>query len=159
LTGKPILIASARVFDRKVIALLLLATYSAHAEDWVVLRQPPAGPGHLPGILIDTSSIVVHESGLRQATTKIDFFGPADSGTHEPNVLTFMQFVQTYDCAKGLKHEESHVATLADGTLLPYDNSKNPKWYPRAQNPAADPAFDFVCHWPTTQVPRTSGSG
>jgi hypothetical protein len=139
------------MLNRKVIALLVLTTCSAYAENWMYLRPPPTGPGQLPGVLIDTSSIVEQESGLRQATTKIDFFGPADKETHSPDTLVFMQIVQTYDCVKGVKREESHVATLGDGRRLPYDGSKNSKWYQRTPNPAADPAFDFVCTWKTTQ--------
>jgi len=142
------------VFDRKLIVLLCLVTCAARADDWLLLR--PHGAGNLPAILIDTSSIVVLDSGLRRATTKTDFLGSAHSENVAPNVLVSVRWIHTYDCAKRLIHEESNLATLGDGRLSRTDNSKNPKWYPRPNNPAAAPAFDFVCN---SRAPPKAPSG
>jgi hypothetical protein len=56
-----------------------------------------------------------------------------------------MILVKSYDCAKRLRHEDSTERILVDSTVLRADLSKDPRWYPAPENPAADPTLDFVC--------------
>jgi len=148
------------MLDRKLVCLVMLAATAAQAENWVVLRPVPTGYGQPPGILIDTDSIVVFESGLRQARTKLDFLGRWDATPLEPNALTFMEFVEAYDCAKDRKQNVASIATLADGSRNSRLNPNRSNWSPHASNPAADPAFGYVCQWPApVRVPDHSSGG
>jgi hypothetical protein len=135
---------------RELIALtLVLLSAAASAEEWVVVRKPSdPGQAGLPSILVDSASVVILDSGLRRARTKIDFL--ADGRQHEssgPTVLITIISVVSYDCGKRMKHEESLEFHNGDGSLHTLDMSNNPKWYPAPENKWADPTIDFVCGW------------
>jgi hypothetical protein len=135
---------------RELIALTLgLLSAAASAEEWVVVRKPSdPGQAGLPSILVDSASVVILDSGLRRARTKIDFL--ADGRQHEssgPTVLITIISVVSYDCGKRMKHEESLEFHNGDGSLHTLDMSNNPKWYPAPENKWADPTTDFVCGW------------
>jgi hypothetical protein len=56
------------------IVLVLVASGLARAEDWVVLRKPPeTGESASAGILVDSMSIEILETGIRRAKVKVDF--------------------------------------------------------------------------------------
>jgi hypothetical protein len=131
------------------LAVLLLLSTAATAEDWVVVRKPSdPGQAGLPSILVDLTSIVILDNGIRRARVKIDFL--ADGRKHEQsagNVLTAMILVKSYDCDKRMIHEESMESQDMDGSVHTIDLSHNPKWYPAPEIKAADPTIDFVCGW------------
>ena len=125
-----------------------LISTAAGAEEWVVLRPPPE-TGTLPaGILVDSSSIEILDTGIRRARIKIDFLSRRlDTETFGPTAVSYMIFVEAYDCAKQMSAEESFESYQIDGSVRSMDTSKSPKWSPVPENRAADPTCDFVCGW------------
>jgi hypothetical protein len=129
------------------LALLFLSSAAA-ADDWIVLRKLPGSGESLPGILIDSTSIEVLNSGLRRARHKTDFLGRRlEVETFPPAAVSFTIFVTSYDCAKQMTHPESMESHQVDGSVHVLDLSKDLKWYPAPKNRAADPTIDFVCSW------------
>jgi hypothetical protein len=135
---------------RKLIALLpVLLSAAASAEEWVVLRKPSdPGQAGTPVILIDSTSIEILDNGIRRARHKADFLGPRLAvEKFDPNVVSFMIFVTSYDCERQMTHLDSMESHQVDGSVNRLDLSKNPKWYPAPEIRAADPSIDFVCGW------------
>lgn len=130
-----------------LLLMMIFLSNAAHGDEWIALRPQPKTSPDAPQIFIDPTSIEILASGVRRAKSKTDFAlaarAPLDN--YPPGAVSFMIFINSYDCEKGLVHPESHEAHLLDGTVLPSDDSQFPKWYPR--NDAADPAFAFVCDW------------
>jgi hypothetical protein len=125
-----------------------LISAAAGAEEWVVLRPPPEPGTSLPGILVDSSSIEILNTGIRRARTKIDFLSRRlGTETFGPTAVSYMIFVKAYDCAKQMVREESSESHQIDGSVHPMDMSGNPKWYPVPEIRAADLTVDFVCGW------------
>jgi hypothetical protein len=73
------------------------------------------------------------------------FLGDQDPGQFTPRTMRFAIWVNTYDCAKQLRHPELSELHIVDGTIRS-DNRPSSKWYP-ALIPAADPVFGYVCEW------------
>jgi hypothetical protein len=135
---------------RKLLALtLVLVSNAASAEEWVVLRPPPASATvlALPGILIDASSIEVLDTGIRRAREKIDFLSRRLDEKFGPKAVSYVIFVRSYDCIKQLTHDDSMESHQIDGSINTIDGSPNPKWSPAPETRAADLTFDFVCGW------------
>ena len=134
---------------RGFIALALLLSSAAGAEEWVIVRKPTdPGQAGAPSILVDSASIVVLNNGIRRASVKIDFL--ADGRQHDPSGPTYVAFmivVKSYDCGKRMPHEESTEFHYSDGSVHTIDSSNRPKWYPAPEIKAADPTLDFVCGW------------
>jgi hypothetical protein len=135
---------------RRLMALtLLLLSGIASADDWIVLRKLPGPEDSLPGILIDSTSIEILDSGIRRARHKTDFIGGRlELEKLPPNAVSFTIFVTSYDCENQMTHPESMESHQVDGSVHHLDLSKNSKWYPAPKNRAADPTIDFVCAWP-----------
>lgn len=135
---------------RELIGLtLVLLSTAASAEDWVVLRRTPdPGESAPAGILVDSTSIEILDTGIRRARHKTDFLGRRlELEKFGAGVLAFTITVTSYDCKKQMTHDESVEFHNADGTFHSLDQSENPKWYPAPDNGAADPTIDFVCGW------------
>jgi hypothetical protein len=130
------------------LTLMLLST-AANAEDWIVVRKPSdPGQAGTPVILVDASSIVVLDNGIRRARHKTDFLGRRlQVEKFAPNTVSFTIFVTSYDCEKQITHPESLESHQVDGSIRAIDLSKDPKWWPAPENRAADPTIDFVCGW------------
>jgi hypothetical protein len=136
---------------RRLMAITLLLSSVVSAGEWIVLRKLPTPEESLPGILIDSTSIKILDSGIRQATHKTDFLGRRlEREKFAPNTVSFIVFVTSYDCEKQTTHPESMDSHQVDGSVQVMDLSKNPKWYPAPENRAADPTIDFVCGWKPT---------
>jgi hypothetical protein len=134
---------------RALMALtLLLISNAVSAEAWVTLRRPPEPGESVPaGILVDTASIEILATGIRLARIKLDSGRRRDMDKSAPNIISFMIFVNSYDCEKQMTHHESLEAHHTDGSVHHIDVSKNPTWYPAPSNRAADLTVDFVCGW------------
>jgi hypothetical protein len=130
-----------------LLTFALIAT-AAEAEEWVVLRPPPESGTLPPGILVDSSSIEILDTGIRRARTKIDFLSRRlDTEKFGPTAVSYMIYVKAYDCPKQMISEESFESYQIDGSVRSMDMSKSPKWYPTPENRAADLTVDFVCGW------------
>jgi hypothetical protein len=134
---------------RQLIAItLVLISNAVNAEQWVVLRESPEGGTSPPGMLVDSTSITILESGVRRARVKVDSLSRrTDRENLGPTAVSYMIFVNLYDCEKQLTRNESMEAHLNDGSSQAAVLSKDRKWYPAPENRAADPTFDFVCGW------------
>lgn len=131
-----------------ILLTLVLLSSAASAEDWVVLRKTSGREaGGLPGILIDSASMVILDNGLRRARTKTEW--SADLRKLDPSgppMLLTAIYVVTYDCGKQMKHEDSTDVIFDDGLSHTMDGSKSTRLY-TFMNKLVDPAFDFVCNW------------
>lgn len=135
---------------RELISLtLVLLSTAASAEEWVVLRRPPdPGESAPAGILVDSTSIQILDSGIRRAQHKSDFLGRRlELEKFGASALAFTITVTSYDCKNQMTHDESVEFHNTDGAFHSLDLSKKPKWYPAPGNRAADPTIDFVCGW------------
>jgi hypothetical protein len=135
---------------RELIGLtLVLLSTAASAEEWVVLRRTPdPGESAPAGILVDSTSIEILDTGIRRARHKSDFLGRRlELEKFGVGVLAFTITVTSYDCKNQMTHDESVEFHNVDGTFHSLDQSNNPKWYPAPENRAADPTIDFVCGW------------
>jgi hypothetical protein len=135
---------------RELIGLtLVLLTTAASAQEWVVLRRTPDPRESAPaGILVDSTSIEILDTGIRRARHKRDFVGRRlELEKFGAGVLAFTITVTSYDCKNQMTHDESVEFHNADGTFHSLDQSKKPKWFPAPENRAADPTIDFVCGW------------
>jgi hypothetical protein len=132
-----------------VVLVLLVASGVAQAEDWVVLRKPAEiGESAPAGILVDSTSIEILETGIRRARVKIDFLSRRlGFEQFSPNTLSFTIWTTSYDCDRQMSREISMETHLVDGSVSTLGLSKNPRWYPAPENRAVDPSFDFVCGW------------
>ena len=125
-----------------------LISTAGRAQEWVVLRTPPESGTLPPGILVDSSSIEILDTGIRRARIKTDFLSRRLANeTFGPSDVSYMIFVQAYDCAKQMISEESMESHQIDGSVRSIDPSKNHKWSPMPENRAADLTVDFVCGW------------
>ncbi len=135
---------------RELIALtLVLISTAASAEEWVVVRKPSdPGQAGLPSILVDSTSIEILGTGIRRARVKTDFLGQrVNVEQFGPRTVSFIVWVNSYDCERQMTHEDSMESHLIDGSVLAHDFPKNTRWYPAPENRAADPTIDFVCGW------------
>jgi hypothetical protein len=135
-----------------IVLTLMLASSAANAQQWIVLRGTPAAGESAPaGILIDAASVEILSTGIRRATSKVDFLSRRLQTEYPPpTALSYMIVRKLYDCAKQLRHEDSYEFHLTDGSVNTIDRSSDPKWYPFPSNLAADPTIDFVCKWKPT---------
>jgi hypothetical protein len=93
-------------------------------------------------------SIEILETGIRVARSKTDFLGRRlGLGQFGPHSLSFAIWVNSYDCAKQIEHLDSMEIHVVDGSIHSSNFSRDLKWFPAEKNPAADPAFGFVCEW------------
>ncbi len=135
---------------RELIALtLVLISTAASAEEWVVVRKPSdPGQAGLPSILVDSTSIEILGTGIRRARVKTDFLGQrVNVEQFGPRTVSFIVWVNSYDCERQMTHEDSMESHLIDGSVLAHDFPKNTRWYPAPENRAADPTIDFDCGW------------
>jgi hypothetical protein len=130
------------------LTLVLLSTI-ATADEWVVLRrQPDPGESGPAGILVDSTSIEVLDTGIRRARHKSDFLGHRlELEKFAAGILAFAITVTSYDCKNQMTRDESVEFHNADGAFRSLDLSKNTKWYPAPENRTADPTIEFVCAW------------
>ena len=131
-----------------IVLVLWVAASVARAEDWVLLRKPAEiGESAPAGISVDSASIEILESGLRRAKVKVDFLSRRlGFETFDGNVLSFTIWTVAYDCDKKMHQDVSMETHWIDGSVKSLDLS-NSRWYPKPENPAVDPSFDFVCGW------------
>lgn len=134
--------------QRLFVLTLVLLSNAAFAEEWIILRKTSGREaGGLPGILVDSASIVILDNGLRRARTKTEW--SADLRQLDPSGPPAMMtaiYVVSYDCSKKIEHENSTEFNFDDGSSHTMDGAKTTRWYPFT-NKLADPAFDFVCNW------------
>jgi hypothetical protein len=133
---------------RKLIALtLVVLSTAAGAEEWVAVRTPSdPGQAGLPSISVDTTSIEILNTGIRRARVKTDFLANGrKSGSLGPTVITMIIWVNSYDCARQMRRNDSLETHLNNGTVTVRDLSM--KWYPAPENRWADPTLDFICRW------------
>jgi hypothetical protein len=136
-----------------VVLVLLVASGAARAENWVVLRKPAEiGESAPAGISVDSNSIEILESGIRRARVKVDFLGHRLGFEKlDPNAFSFTIWINSYDCDKKMSRNDSMETHWVDGSVHTLDLS-NSRWYQKAENPALDPSFDFVCGWKAKKV-------
>jgi hypothetical protein len=131
-----------------IVLVLIVASSVARAEDWVVLRKPAEiGESAPAGILVDSMSIEILETGIRRARVKIDFLSRRLGFENlDPKAFSFAIWTKSYDCDKKMSREDSMETHWVDGSVHAL-NLSNGRWYPKPENPAVDPSFDFVCGW------------
>jgi hypothetical protein len=127
-----------------VVLVLLVASGAAHSGEWVMLRKPPeTGESAPAGISVDSTSIEILQSGIRRAKVKVDFLSRRlGFEKFNPEVFSFTIWTNSYDCDKKMRREDSMETHWVDGSVHTLDLS-NSRWYPKPQNPAVDPSFDF----------------
>jgi hypothetical protein len=127
--------------------ILLLLASVALSENWVTLKTPADPMGGTPPISsVDTESIEILNSGVRQARVKIDFSSLAIDASESPNGLMFLIAVEVYDCDKRSTRFSSTEAHLRDGTVK-RSQSSNTNWL--KSEIEVDPTISFVCAWVT----------
>jgi hypothetical protein len=129
-----------------IFLVLPFASGVARAEDWVILRKPPeTGESAPAGISVDSTTIEILASGIRRARVKVDFLSRRlGFEKFEGNPLSFTIWTVSYDCDKNVHQDVSMETHWLDGSVKTLDLS-NSRWYPKPDNPAVDPSFDFVC--------------
>jgi hypothetical protein len=135
-----------RIFPAVALALTLFSG-NADAKNWVAVREPsPPDKPLLPAIYVDADSIKILPSGLRRATSKVDWFEQrqARGEIFDARTLIFMVWTNTYDCATKFSRENLGESHMGNGNVHQIDRPDI--WY-RAPSRAADPSFYYVCEW------------